>query len=255
MNIFSAISSGLSPLILITATPLAAVAELFPFNPNTADSLTLLRLGLRPRLIKHLLAYRRAGGRWKSADDFRRLYDLSEAEFARLRPYIQIPPTVRERYYTSADHIRQDSISRQYPQKFSQLTVLNLNEVDILTLRKIPGIGPFYARAIVRHRERLGGFVSTAQLRDIEGLPERIEEWFQVEAGAPVRQIAINTSDFKTLVRHPYLSYEQVKVITTHIRKYGPLRSWSDLQLYDEFTSEDFHRLQPYFSFGELRTP
>jgi hypothetical protein len=50
-------------------------------------------------------------------------------------------------------------------------------------------------------------------------------------------------------VRHPYLSYEQVKVITTHIRKYGQLRSWKDLQLYPEFTLQDFERLTPYFVF------
>jgi DNA uptake protein ComE-like DNA-binding protein len=127
--------------------------------------------------------------------------------------------------------------------------VLNLNEVDTLTLRKIPGVGPYYSRAIVRYRERLGGFVSTSQLSEIEGLPERIEEWFKVEENPAIRTLPINKSDFKTLVRHPYLSYEQVKVIMTHIRKYGPLTSWTDLQLYPEFTPQDFERLAPYFVF------
>jgi DNA uptake protein ComE-like DNA-binding protein len=127
--------------------------------------------------------------------------------------------------------------------------VLDLNTVDTLTLRKIPGIGVGYSRSIVSYRQRLGGFVSVAQLKDIEGLPERIEEWFSVGENVEVRTISINKSDFKTLVRHPYLSYEQVKVITTHIRKYGPLRSWKDLQLYPEFTPQDFERLTPYFVF------
>ena len=221
----------------------------FPFNPNTADSVTLRRLGLSARQTKNLMAYRRAGGRWKNADDFRRLYGLSEEEFKRLRPYIQIPEATKNTYYTATDRGRQDSISRQYPEKFNKLTVLNLNTVDTLTLSKIPGIGPSYSRSIVRYRERLGGFVNTAQLNEIEGLPERIEEWFVVETGVSVQQIPVNTSDFRTLVHHPYLNYEQVKVIVTHIRKYGPLRSWNDLRLYDVFTQADFDRLQPYFSF------
>lgn len=223
--------------------------QTFPFNPNTADSMTLLRVGLKPWQVKNLMAYRRAGGRWKDADDFKRLYGLSEEEFQRLRPYVQIPPAVKEVYFTEHDRARQDSLHHLRPEKFTQLTVLDLNTVDTLTLRKIPGIGVGYSRSIVSYRERLGGFVSVAQLKDIEGLPARIEEWFSVEEQVAVRTISINKSNFKTLVRHPYLSYEQVKVITTHIRKYGPLRSWKDLQLYPEFTPQDFERLTPYFVF------
>ena len=228
---------------------LTAPVKAFPFNPNSADSMTLLRVGLKSWQVKNLMAYRRAGGRWKDADDFKRLYGLTEEEYQRLRPYVQIPPAVKEVYFTEHDRARQDSLHHLRPEKFTQLTVLDLNTVDTLTLRKIPGIGVGYSRSIVSYRERLGGFVSVAQLKDIEGLPARIEEWFSVEEQVAVRTISINKSDFKTLVRHPYLSYEQVKVITTHIRKYGPLRSWKALQLYPEFTPQDFERLTPYFVF------
>ena len=225
------------------------LASPFPFNPNTADSATLIKVGLKSWQVKNLLAYRRAGGHWKDADDFKRLYGLSEEEFQRLHPYIQIPPPVKDVYFTEKDRARQDSLRQLRPEKFAELTVLDLNTVDTLTLRKIPGVGVGYSRAIVSYRQRLGGFVSVAQLKDIEGLPDRIEEWFTVDENAEVNRIPINKSDFKTLVRHPYLSYEQVKVITTHIRKYGQLRSWKDLQLYPEFTPQDFERLTPYFVF------
>lgn len=221
----------------------------FPFNPNTADSATLLRVGLKSWQVKNLLAYRRAGGHWKDADDFKRLYGLSDEDYQRLRPYIKIPPQVKDVYFTEKDRAQQDSVRQLRQEKFTELTVLDLNTVDTLTLRKIPGIGVGYSRSIVSYRQRLGGFVSVAQLKDIEGLPERIEEWFSVAEQVEVRTLSINKSDFKTLVRHPYLSYEQVKVITTHIRKYGPLRSWKDLQLYSEFTPQDFERLTPYFVF------
>ena len=221
----------------------------FPFNPNTADSATLIKVGLKPWQVKNLLAYRRAGGRWKDADDFKRLYGLSDEDYQRLRPYIKIPPPIKDVYFTEKDRARQDSLRQLRPEKFAELTVLDLNTVDTLTLRKIPGVGVGYSRSIVSYRQRLGGFVSVAQLKEIEGLPDRIEEWFTVDENAEVNRISINKSDFKTLLRHPYLSYEQVKVITTHIRKYGPLRSWKDLQLYKEFTSRDFERLTPYFMF------
>ena len=225
------------------------IASPFPFNPNTADSATLIKVGLKSWQVKNLLAYRRAGGRWKDADDFKRLYGLSDEDYQRLRPYIKIPPPIKDVYFTEKDRARQDSLRQLRPEKFAELTVLDLNTVDTLTLRKIPGVGVGYSRSIVSYRQRLGGFVSVAQLKEIDGLPARIEEWFTVDENAEVNRISINKSDFKTLLRHPYLSYEQVKVITTHIRKYGPLRSWKDLQLYKEFTSRDFERLTPYFMF------
>ena len=67
-------------------------AETFPFDPNTADSVTFVRLGLTSWQARNALKYRRKGGRWKSADDFARLYGLSEEDFLRLRPYIRISP-------------------------------------------------------------------------------------------------------------------------------------------------------------------
>lgn len=61
----------------------------------------------------------------------------------------------------------------------------------------------------------------------------------------------INTADFKTLVRHPYLNYDQTRAIVNLRRKLGRLRSWNDLNSTGLFTEADITRLTPCFSFGE----
>lgn len=224
--------------------------ELFPFNPNEADSATLLRVGLKPWQVRNLLKYRRKGGRWRSADDFRRLYGLTEEEFQRLRPYIIIPPIAEENQNNLAKESgRRDSLRRIYPEKFGELTVLSLNAADTTLLQRIPGIGRYRAAQICRYRERLGGYISTAQLREIGDLPEGIEQWFEIGAGETPRQIDVNKSDFKTLLRHPYLSYDQVCAIMRFRQKFGSLRSWSDLRNSPDFSETDFQRLAPYFKF------
>ena len=229
---------------------LPAAAELFPFNPNEADSATLLRVGLKPWQVRNLLKYRRKGGRWRSADDFRRLYGLTEEEFQRLRPYIMIPPIAEENQNSLAKESgRRDSLRRIYPEKFGELTVLSLNAADTTLLQRIPGIGRYRAAQICRYRERLGGYISTAQLREIGDLPEGIEQWFEIGAGETPRQIDVNKSDFKTLLRHPYLSYNQVCAIMRFRQKFGSLRSWSDLRNSPDFSETDFQRLAPYFKF------
>ena len=230
-------------------------AHLFPFDPNHDDSVTLRKIGLSQWQVKNLMKYRRRGGKWRSPDDFRRLYGLSEADFQRLKPYIRIAKADRlGRYVTYEEQDYYGTPKGEIPQfekqeKLSEGTTLSLNEADTTQLKKIPGVGSYYAQKIVKYRERLGGFVSVSQINEVEGLPPGIGRWFQLSSELHVKQLAINKATFKELVRHPYLSYEQTKAIVNHIRQYGPIRSWQDLRLYKEFSEDDFHRLTPYIKF------
>lgn len=240
------------------AQRIAPQGPLFAFDPNHADSATLHRVGFTDRQVRNLMAYRRKGGIWHSPDDLARLYGLHPEDFQKLRPYIRIAQADRrqeyhhdweERPYPYGTPKGEKPVLAERTEKLAEGTVISLNQADTTQLKMIPGIGSYYAGKIVKYRERLGGFISTRQLSDIEGLPAGIARWFEVEPGAHPTQIHINRADFKALVHHPYLSYEQTKVIKNHIRQYGPIRSWHDLRLYKEFTDADFQRLAPYFDF------
>jgi len=69
-----------------TPVPLKRV----PFNPNTADSMTLRGLGLRAYVVKNILNYRRKGGSFRKPADFSRIYGLEPDVFAELEPFIQM---------------------------------------------------------------------------------------------------------------------------------------------------------------------
>ena len=58
--------------------------ELFPFDPNSADSTELLRLGLQPWQVVNIYKYRAAGGVYRKPRDFARLYGLTLKEYRRL---------------------------------------------------------------------------------------------------------------------------------------------------------------------------
>lgn len=228
--------------------------HLFPFDPNRADSATLLRLGLSEWQVANMLKYRRKGGRWRSALDLARLYGLSAADFKRLRPFIRIAPSDRRKEYAERDEWVDNYGGTAVPdyervEKYADGTLVGLNTADTTELKRIPGIGRYYARKIVAYRERLGGFVSVRQVNEIEGLPPGISRWFVLGDSVKIRKIRINRDSFKTLVRHPYLSYEQTKAIVNYVRQYGRITSWRALSLYEEFTEDDFLRLTPYVSF------
>ncbi len=225
----------------------------FPFDPNHDDSLTLAALGLKRWQVSNILKYRRKGGVWRSPEHFAKLYGLSQRDYELLRPYIRIAPEDRGGRRMESDWPA--GVPRGERPVFEQIEKLKkgeqlpLNEADSTALKRIPGIGSYYARKIVNYRDRMGGFVSVSQIDEIEGLPPGMSQWFRLEGKPEVRRIRINHATFKKLVRHPYLSYEQTKDIVNHIRHYGPLRSWQDLSLYKEFAPSDFHRLAPYFRF------
>ena len=61
--------------------------------------------------------------------------------------------------------------------------------------------------------------------------------------------INLNESSFKSLVHHPFLSYEQVKAVKNFQRKYGRIRNMTELLILPEFTVEDTLRLSPYLQF------
>lgn len=240
--------------------------ELFAFDPNTADSATLVRLGLRPWQAHNCRQYVRKGGRWRSAEHFSRLYGLSQAEYARLRPYISIAADsaairwaaereMREqeaevrRLQAEERKRRSDSLRALAPEKLPAGTTVDLNTADTLLLRRIPEIGRWRAQKIVAYRERLGGFTRCEQLLEIEDIPASVVKWFYVAPGFEPRRMNVNTCSFKELVRHPYLSYEQVKEIMQYRRLHGKLTQWSDLSLSPLFTQGDFKRLSTYFTF------
>ena len=100
---------------------------------------------------------------------------------------------------------------------------MELNTADTATLKKIPGIGSYYARRIVDYRNRLGGFVSVAQLKEMGELPENIGRWFTVSP-AVHRPLLVNRMSVEVLRRHPYLNFYQSRVIVEHRRKYGPIK-------------------------------
>ena len=64
--------------------------KLFVFNPNTIDSIALDSLDL-PESIKHnLLRFRKKGGKFYSASDFKRLYGLTDKIFGQIKPFLKL---------------------------------------------------------------------------------------------------------------------------------------------------------------------
>lgn len=111
----------------------------------------------------------------------------------------------------------------QYPHKkrWKSKIHVELNTADTTELKKVYGIGSWYSRKIARYRDRMGGFFSVNQLKEIkmrEGTYERIAPQLYVDT-TKVRKIDLDTIGFRNLLRHPYFDYEMVKKVFSLRRK------------------------------------
>lgn len=62
----------------------------FAFDPNTADSAQFVALGLTERQAGMIIRYRNAGGEFRAAEDFGKIFSISEEEYLNLKPFITI---------------------------------------------------------------------------------------------------------------------------------------------------------------------
>jgi DNA uptake protein ComE-like DNA-binding protein len=226
-------------------------AELFPFDPNTADSTELLRLGLRPWQVRNIYKYRSRGGIYRTSTDFARLYGLTQKQFREMQPYIRISSDYQPASLlpeVAARKARHDSIVAQYPMKIKAGEHVQLNSADTAMLQRVPGIGSYYAHEIEIYRRRLGGFSNVEQLKEIDGFPESALKYFTTSSN-DVAKINVNKLSLNQLKRHPYISFYQARDIVDYRRLRGPLKSLDDLRLLKDFPPEAIERLRPYVEF------
>ena len=160
----------------------------------------------------------------------------------------------REKNKFHSGETKNTSERRTFPktEKYPVGTVVELNTADTTILKKVPGIGSTFARRIIKYRELLGGFFTVEQLREVYGLDEErynaMKSWFSADMSL-ICPLEIHKISFKELCKHPYINYQQARIIEQLRKQKGKLSGWENLQLLEEFTETDKERLTPYLSF------
>ena len=205
----------------------------FPFNPNTLTEEEWLQMGLTDRQVRNIMNYKAKGGKFYSKNDLGKLYTISEEEFAQLEPFIVLPEVSRGKNTKTSAKSGVSTGSTTAPTEKKPIPIVDLNTVDSTTLVELPQIGPYTAVRIIEFREKLGGFIVKEQLRDVKGMDDArfaaIQPYINLGA-VEIRKVDVNRADFKTLVHHPYLNYEQVKRIVNQREKRGMIKNWAQLE-------------------------
>jgi len=226
---------------------------IFTFDPNTATYDDFLSMGLSERISANIVKYRNSGGKFRTPNDFARIYGINDSIYSRLKPYISI--AANSQNYTKqstkkkyADNKRLEKYDRiVYEPK--ELLIVELNSADSAQLVALRGIGKVLAHRIIAYREMLGGFYSVEQLREIKSLPPEtyanLYTQFTIDTSR-ISKINLNNFQYKQLSRHPYMPVAQLNSITNYKRLMGNFRSVSDLLKYKLVDTLTYEKISPY---------
>ncbi len=226
----------------------------FAFNPNELSKEEFMELGLSERIASNIINYRNAGGQFRYKEDFQRIYSINETLYAQLENYIELPSRERVQTKTAEQAEQQEKSDKQpKPPRLADI-LIDINRADTTEWQKIRGIGPVFSRRITSYRELLGGFYSLEQLLEVYGMDstryQQIADHIFLDS-IRLNTININTADFVTLIRHPYLERNQVNSILQMRNRHGPYTSVEDIKRSELIDEELFEKIGPYLSVAD----
>lgn len=144
-----------------------------------------------------------------------------------------------------------DTTLQEQFQKFSDTHRRNINTVTEEDLVKL-GIYKNVSINIIKYRDQLGGFVALAQVKEVKNIDNQtlkvLEEYTFVDKKFTPRKLKINGDEFKVLLKHPYLEFEDVKNICNY-RRFEKIKDVETLKKEKLLKEETIEKIVPYLDF------
>ena len=214
--------------------------ELFEFDPNAIDAIGWKKLGLRDKTINTILNYRNKGGKFKQADDIRKIWGLKKEEADRIIPYARIS---NEQKYTNHNTVISSTTQAK------SIAVIDINTATVQQFMQLPGMDHSLPYRIVKFREKLGGFVAVQQIKDTWGMSDSLYQsilpYLKTDV-ATIKKININTVNSNEL--HPFVSRDILKAIILYRNQHGNYRQIDDVKKIVFINEEMFVKIAPYIT-------
>ncbi len=140
----------------VTRPPI--LKKLFSFNPNTIDSLALDSLDLSLTITRNLLKFRSRGGKLHSANDFKKIYGITDSVFKRVEPYLMFDNDAK--------------VSNTMDEKKPELFPFDPNDASDNDFRRL-GLSDKLISTIRKYQDKGGSFHSKTDFFKIWGLTDK----------------------------------------------------------------------------------
>ncbi len=225
------------------------------FDLNSVSFDELKSIGLPEKIARNIQKYRNSGGYFYKKEDLKKIYGMTNEIYIALEPFINTESkNTKKNSKLKNDSVQSSFNKSQFKVRKSTLVdvlFLGINSADSAQLLEISGVGPFYAGSIVKYRRKLGGYNDIRQLNELFKMDSskynRMKKQLYLDT-IPLQKININTADFKTILKHPYIDYETTKYIANKRNRLGKYAAV--YQLKDSVAMPDslYFKILPYIT-------
>ena len=231
----------------VVAVSFALPENLAPFNPNDLSEEGWLALGLSERIAKRIGNYREKGGKFYGKEDVQKIYGFPEEVYEQLVPYMVFPERVAQSYSSQKER---NNFPEKKEKQAWQIIPFDINAADTTQLKQIKGIGSKLSVRILSYRDKLGGFVDAQQYKEVWGLDtaviRQLHEYAYVRHDFSPRYLAINTWLADSLATHPYVSWQQARLIVAYREQHGPFTEAEQLLKIKTLNKEWLDKVRKY---------
>lgn len=215
------------------------------FDPNMEKELHTL--GIPHFLCDRIENYRKNGGVFIVKSDLAKIYDFPDTLYTKLEPFIDLPTKLIKS--PTPIYVTKENNPKPIIEKAP--VIIDIANADSLELIKIKGVGKVIAKRIIKYRDKLGGFYSKNQLKEVYGISEDYIATILKQttlSSTEVNQLSLNNDSFKNFVHHPYLQYEDVKKIFEHKQTTGGFNQVKDLKRFGVLPDSIYQKVSPYLT-------
>lgn len=223
----------------------------FDFNPNNICLDSLIMLGVNKKTAYNWTKYIEKGGTFKIKNDIKKIYGINNNLFNKLKNSIQLPDSIsRNTYFTKSKTKNQLKTNFKKEQKD---LIIELNACNAEELKELRGIGDVLSNRIIKFRDKLGGFTSKTQLKEVYGLP--IETFDAIKSKlivnkTSIKKLKINKCDKDTLGSFPYFNYRLASQIINYRNQHGHFKNIEDVRQMKSIDSIKLKKIEPYLDFA-----
>jgi DNA uptake protein ComE-like DNA-binding protein len=213
------------------------------FDPNTYTLEEWMALGLSEKQAAVVLKFTRYGV--YSNEDIKRIFVIPDELYELIRDSTRFPERRNNGFRPEAG----DRSFVEEPVKAPRK--VNINTATPEELMEVKGIGPFFAKHILRQRDALGGFYDESQLLEVWKMDaEKAGEMspYLVFDESALRKINLNTATAEELKTHPYISWNLANSIVKLRSQNGPYHRVEDVKKSALMTADLFEKLKRYFT-------
>jgi len=213
----------------------------FNFNPNNLPAEKWKEMGLSDKQIKIIKNFEAKGGKFFKKEDLKKIYGITESDYTVLEPYISIPD--KNKAFDKKEKVIYINDKNT--------EIIELNSADTTDLKKLKGIGYWYAKKNLVYRNKLGGFYKKEQLMEVNGMDSSRYAGFISYVSVNsflITTININTASFEELKPHPYIGYNIALSIINIRNVHGKFASVSDIKKSALITDKIYEKISPYLT-------